>query len=762
MSSGGQTVVLDWLRGLRNGTPRSPRRLIYALPPRSLVEPTAAQVAAWLTELGLADQIALHVVMVSIGGLAALPGPQWRRDMHRPAIVIGTTDALVSKALNRGYGISAITRSIDFALTTNGAHWVFDEASLCPVAVSTIHQLARSLSGSAGSGSAGSGSAEPFEISCVSRGQGATCVVRQLAVAPGDYRGIAAASVARHRPGTRTLIVTNTVAAARQVYTALVGSSPAPCVLVHTQFRGRERLELTRILAGGIACEGQVVVATQVVEAGLALDAALVATEAAPGLSLALRAGQCRGEDAELCWVAPENSRPYEEADVAASVAGLRELEGQAVTSERLAGLGKAPAPAPAPAVAAAVAELGRTVLGRTVLGRTVLGRTVLGRTEFVELFDTESDVDVECYLRDAEDLEAQLAWSTWEGQGCPPSDARLPSDEWRCRAPLTQIAALAARVPVWRMDRTQGRWLAVTSGERIAPGELLLIAAADGGYDPVLGFDPGSSGPVLDCPAVDTQAEPIVSHWVSLRQHSEQTRDQAAGLLAAIEPALPDAARAAVVCAAYLHDAGKAHPIWQDALCALAGETDSERVSAGRPWAKSGVNAPLVFAGDVAFRHELASLLLIDGPLRGLVDTKADRDLVRYLVLAHHGRLRVRVRDPNSVGDGLFGLESGVVWSMPSGLDGPQVGVGGAGVCGVGVRGAGVGGAGVRGAGVSTVKLAVDLEQFRVDHGGEARRSWVATVHGLLDRYGPFVLAYLETIVRVADWRSSGGEPLP
>ena len=49
---------------------------------------------------------------------------------------------------------------------------------------------------------------------------------------------------------------------------------------------------------------------------------------------------------------------------------------------------------------------------------------------------------------------------------------------------------------------------------------------------------------------------------------------------------------------------------------------------------------------------------------------------------------------------------------------------------------------------------LTVDLDQFQL--GGD--RSWTRTVLGLRDRYGPFVLAYLETLVRVADWRASGG----
>jgi CRISPR-associated endonuclease/helicase Cas3 len=47
-----------------------------------------------------------------------------------------------------------------------------------------------------------------------------------------------------------------------------------------------------------------------------------------------------------------------------------------------------------------------------------------------------------------------------------------------------------------------------------------------------------------------------------------------------------------------------------------------------------------------------------------------------------------------------------------------------------------------------------VSLDQF--EPGGD--RSWTRTALGLRDRYGPFVLAYLETIVRMADWRASAG----
>jgi CRISPR-associated endonuclease/helicase Cas3 len=222
----------------------------------------------------------------------------------------------------------------------------------------------------------------------------------------------------------------------------------------------------------------------------------------------------------------------------------------------------------------------------------------------------------------------------------------------------------------------------------------------------------------------------------MSLDQHSEETRDQARGLIEQAGPAIPRQVAEAVVRAAYVHDIGKCHPIWQDALCAVASDETRDEVERGRPWAKSGIEAPLMFRDDVAFRHELASLLLLDGPLAGLLVGVGDADLVRYLALAHHGKLRVRVSDfvELSTGEGptrpavLLGLVHGETTVVPAflGRDGGT--------------------------------LTVDLSPFAPD----GDRSWARTVSGLLGRYGPFVLAYLETLVRIADWRASAGLPVP
>jgi len=285
-----------------------------------------------------------------------------------------------------------------------------------------------------------------------------------------------------------------------------------------------------------------------------------------------------------------------------------------------------------------------------------------------------------------------------------------------------------------------------MTSQAAARPGEVLLVRADDGGYDPDTGFDPAASGPVPGSPSIDPIAGPPAlspGDWVRLDQHSEETRDHAAALLSVIAPGLSDGVARTVVTAAYLHDVGKAHRIWQDALCSLAPEEKQDEIAAGRPWAKSGIDAPLLFEGGVAFRHELASLLILDGPLHDLLADTSDSDLARYLVLAHHGKLRVRVGDPGdpailSVGeaaaDRLLGLRQAAITDIPPLLGQPAS------------------------------QLIENLEQFRL--GGDG--AWTRTALALRDRYGPFVLAYLETIVRVADWRASAGlevasvQPMP
>ncbi len=750
-------VILAWLwRRLHGPDPTAtPRRLVFALPQRTLVEQVAGAAERWLANLGLTDDVPLHIVM----GGAGMTQRRWRLDMDRPTIVVGTVDSLVSKALNRGYGISRPTYPIDFALVTNGAHWVVDEIQLCPESTTTLRQLAAFVDASrAGSWA----TAEPLGLTCMSatvspvlldtvdnpmpptsdvlriepherigtlaRRLDARRTIRGLDGEPGDRRSLAAAVREQHRPGTLTLVVANTVDTAREVYSAL-RDMPAELTLLHSRFRGVEREALIRRLTDEPGEVDHVVVATQVVEAGVDINASVLITEAAPWPSVVQRAGRCNrtGEvvNAQLWWLPPATPAPYEKADVTAAAAALTALEGEAITSEDMLARDVATTDAPV---------------------------SVIRRPDLLTLFDTApdlsgADIDIAPYVRDADDLDVQLGWAEWtpaDDNGRPPAEAKPPEARLRCRVPLGELRKLAKSKKVWRYEQTAGQWSQVSDRAPARPGEVLVMAAKDGGYDLRTGFDPRISAPVAGCPRLGVLPDPARGadpasgaedayrqddasvaqrQWVTLQRHSDDVRDAARHLLDAVDPALPPSVREAIVVAAYAHDAGKSHEIWQDALCSLARPDERERIAAGRPWAKSAGEGRLVFAGGVSFRHELASLLLLDGPLRGLLDGIDDPDLVRYLVLAHHGKLRLQVRGPDDTDEKtLLGLKRDSVVTVPALL------------------------------GEAGGELTVDIEQFGL--GGE--RSWTRTALGLRDRYGPFVLAYLETLVRVADWRAS------
>ena len=82
--------------------------------------------------------------------------------------------------------------------------------------------------------------------------------------------------------------------------------------------------------------------------------------------------------------------------------------------------------------------------------------------SDFIALFDTApdlsgADIDIAPYVRDADDLDVQLAWASWEPEadaGRPPADAMAPPAQYRCRVPVGRVNALAGKVPVWRLDQ--------------------------------------------------------------------------------------------------------------------------------------------------------------------------------------------------------------------------------------------------------------------------------------------------------------------
>ena len=141
----------------------TPRRLVYCLPMRSLVEQTRDCALDWLERTDLLagrverepekggqrgkvkadtyrweptiDRVGVHVLM---GGEDA---DEWDLHPEHKAIIIGTQDMLVSRALNRGYAAGRSRWPIQFGLLNTDCLWVFDEIQLMGVALATTTQL---------------------------------------------------------------------------------------------------------------------------------------------------------------------------------------------------------------------------------------------------------------------------------------------------------------------------------------------------------------------------------------------------------------------------------------------------------------------------------------------------------------------------------------------------------------------------------------------------------------------------------------------
>lgn len=138
-------VVLAWLwNRVQLQNPKWPRRLVYCLPMRTLVEQTDAEVKKWLTAHGLlwddkpanrAGKVGVHILM---GGQDA---GEWDIYPEENTILIGTQDMLLSRALNRGYGMSRYRWPMHFGLLNDDCLWVMDETQLMGPGLWTSGQL---------------------------------------------------------------------------------------------------------------------------------------------------------------------------------------------------------------------------------------------------------------------------------------------------------------------------------------------------------------------------------------------------------------------------------------------------------------------------------------------------------------------------------------------------------------------------------------------------------------------------------------------
>ena len=133
--------------------PALPRRIVYVVDRRAIVDQTAEVVRTWIARIGTLpslrrafDACAAHRAERSVG-LGVLRGGladdgAWRLDPARPAVLVGTVDMVGSRMLFSGYGDGRSLRATHAGLLGHDAVVLLDEAHLAPAFGALLRDIA--------------------------------------------------------------------------------------------------------------------------------------------------------------------------------------------------------------------------------------------------------------------------------------------------------------------------------------------------------------------------------------------------------------------------------------------------------------------------------------------------------------------------------------------------------------------------------------------------------------------------------------------
>ncbi len=815
-------VLGAWLfHRLERGDDAWPRRLVWCLPMRVLVEQTEAEVRAALQRVArLWDERTSHDGKVGVHVLmGGADSGEWHLHPEHCSVLIGTQDMLLSRALNRGYGAHRPRWPMDFGLMNHDCLWVLDEVQLMDVGLATSGQL------------------QAFRVArehnsrmlrpCRSWWMSATlqrtwlekspemrplaAELHQSAIPVKDRAGrlwddvdkplrlqpvtdtgaIAKLAAQAHieNEGNRqgpTLIVLNTVDAAIELRKNLQKDKRLVGVdvrLLHSRFRPHERAAWREAFLNRNACApgtNRIIIATQVIEAGVDISAGLLLTELAPWPSMVQRFGRAArwGGSAQLIVLdrQPKDDRaaaPYTKEEVDAARQALDYLSNGS------------------PLALEAFEEQHADLLPSLYPYNP---KHLLLSHELDDLFDTTpdlsgADIDISRFIRAGEERDLQVFWQELEADTMPGRRLR-PAREALCSVPFLKaqdwLCGKGQRVKqgvrAWVWDWLDGTWRAAERRD-LFPGQTVLVDAKSGGYDVSFGWDSASREPVPPvAPAVPTKEElgdaaeddeQLSAYaWQTIAFHGAQVGGEAARLGDRLCPEL----RTLFHLAGRWHDAGKAHDAFQNSIRRsefarrdLAKAPDGSWLSPKQlyPDGRGGRRA--------GFRHELASTLglfavlirhapnhaALLGPWGEVLGAAAagtpetshsppnqlerevialsaeDFDLLAYLVCSHHGKVRAAwhtspadqeaadnavrirgVREGDTLPSVLLATENGRFEALP--------------------------------------ECALTLAPAAIGLSDTTGRSWTDRVLGLLERHSSFQLAFLEALLRVADQRAS------
>lgn len=804
-----------------------PRRLVWCLPMRVLVEQTE-QVARMIVEHLPED--ARPDVCIAMGGEDA---GEWFLYPEKPSILIGTQDMLLSRALNRGYGSGRARWPMEFGLLNHDSLWIMDEVQLMDVGLATSAQLQAFRDQDRDMGfrpcytwwmsatlqpdwlnSVDTAEhhadwvRDPCAIATAQRTGDLWSVNKTLAVdaiGQKDAKSFARRILDEHaktpagEQGRITLVVCNTVQRACDTFDELQKAGPhEDTELIHSRFRPAEREVWRERFLSRAACTpdaDRIIVATQVVEAGVDISAGCLVTELAPWPSLVQRFGRCARYGGNGRVLVTDRGR---EEKMAAPYA-LDELNSawDAVTGLSDVGI------ANLEAFEESLAPNTRARLYPFTPSHLLL------RREFDELFDTTpdltgADLDISRFIRSGDERDLQVFWIDLKPSESPSSD-RLPQRRELCTVPFLKARdwlcgeetktnrkpKLLGRMRAWVWDWIDGEW-ANANRANLLPGRIVCVAAACGGYQPDRGFDPHSRAAVPTVPLTSIANEVKAldesdnqqngenlsfNEWKTIGCHSSEVSNAACEIAESLR--LPVELRNVLILAGRWHDLGKSHPAFQGTMRATdrPSRTDLAKGPYGA-WLRPLGTYRFPDDSDArpAFRHELASALALFAVLENyapqhpallgpwsealakighqvistfplvpptpcihqVLECSADTfDLLVYLVASHHGKVRAALHAAPKDQEYRDRDDRGLpIRGLREGDRLPTVAI--------------------DPESTPLPELPLTLEPAAIGLSTRTGASWHERCLGLLDRHGPIGLAYLESLLRAADVRAS------
>lgn len=529
-------TVLAWAyRRLCMESTTEPRHLVYCLPMRVLVQQTNDRLRACfqcLREQNGID-VGVHVLM---GGNV---DEAWVRDPEKLWVLIGTQDMLLSRALNRGYGMNRFEWPMHFGLLNNDCRWIVDEVQLMGPGLWTTAQLdwmrqkrfaplfpcpTTWMSATLGleflattdRKRDGLDNVEAYVMKwdiprdasdALRKRMQDLCDAKRPIEVVDPPKGTKAAPwptwlvdriTKEHLPGTLSLIICNTVSKAREVFEALPRDLPK--ILLTSRFRAQDRrgnearlveFEACRKAASSSAIPddpGLICVSTQVVEAGMDISAHRLWSEIAPWPSVVQRLGRLNrgGLDQQAAAIFWSNEKPIKQKDARIGPYLAEEI---AISRDLIEALVRESAQKSAREALMALASKLKTKLEKALAPKPApLPRAI----DVHGLFSIERDLfggftDISAFVRDTDpDADVAVFWRAWPGKSAPREDELAGPDFDPPEAVAVPCGSLQrflkeGRARIWMWNDEDGRWVSMSPGDMRADIMRYLLTKGHG-----------------------------------------------------------------------------------------------------------------------------------------------------------------------------------------------------------------------------------------------------------------------------------------